>query len=84
MPVCRAGERCEEPAPRVLLRFSRNGATVSARTDARGRYRVRLAPGRYAIRTDQQPFGTTPDPASGRVVRGRFTRVDLRIDTGIR
>jgi hypothetical protein len=83
-PVCRIGKPCEAPAPKVRLFFTRVGATTSILTDAKGFYRVRLAPGTYAVRTDQRPFGTTPQPRTARVVAAQVTRVDFHIDTGIR
>jgi len=84
MPVCRVDVRCEKPAAHVTLRFSRLGKLKSATTDGNGRYRIRLSPGRYAVRTDQCPFGATPRPSTVRVRVGRDIRVDFDIDTGIR
>jgi hypothetical protein len=83
-PVCRVGVPCEEPAAQVTLLFSRNGTSKRSGTDRNGRYRLRLAPGVYSVRTDQRPFGTMPRPASVRVRAGRDIRVDFDIDTGIR
>ena len=85
-PVCVAEQPCSEPAPNVTLLFSRRGH-VAARstTDATGRYRIRLAPGRYQVsRTAQLRIGRGFDPDHVRVLPGRFTTVDFSIDTGIR
>ena len=68
----------------MRLFFTRDGATTSAVTDAKGFYRVRLAAGTYAVRTNQRPFGTMPQPRTARVVAGDVRRVDFHIDTGIR
>jgi len=86
-PVCMVGEPCEEPAPGVVLHIARavTGAAVAhVRTGAGGAYRVRLAPGVYTIRTGGRTLGTILKPVTVRVVRGRFTRQNLSIDTGIR
>jgi hypothetical protein len=83
-PVCRIGTPCSAPAKHVTLFFMRNGVTRSTTTDDRGRYRLRLTAGVYAVRTNQRPFGTTPAPKSVRVRAGLDRRVDFQIDTGIR
>ena len=83
-PVCRVGTPCSAPAKHITLFFTRNGVTRSTTTDARGRYRIRLQAGVYAVKTNQRPFGTTPRPKSVRVRGGLDRRVDFAIDTGIR
>ena len=84
VPVCRVGTPCTAPAKHVTLSFTRNGSTRTTRTDARGRYSIRLPAGLYAVKTDQRPFGTVPQPRTVRVRGGASTRVDFAIDTGIR
>jgi hypothetical protein len=84
MPVCRVGVPCDEPAANVTLLFARDGVTRRTRTDVRGRYRIRLAPGYYSVRTTSRGLGSVVKPARVRVRLHRFTRVDLHIDTGIR
>ena len=83
-PVCRVGIPCSAPAKHVTLYFTRNGSTRSTVTDGRGRYALRLPAGVYAVKTNQRPFGTTPQPRSVRVRAKTRTRVDFDIDTGIR
>ena len=83
-PVCTIGTPCTAPAKHVTLFFTRNGKTATTTTDMRGRYRVRLARGTYAVKTNLRPFGTRPQPAVVRVRAGVDRRVDLSIDTGIR
>ena len=86
MPVCRVDQPCDEPAANVQLLFVRNGVVVSrVRTNATGRYRLALSPGRYAVRLPGKPgIGRIVKPQTARVLRGRYTRVDFSIDTGIR
>jgi hypothetical protein len=86
MPVCMVDQPCDEPAANVRLLFVRNGVVVSrARTSATGWYRVALAPGRYAVRLPGTPaMGRIVKPQTARVLRGRYSRVDFSIDTGIR
>lgn len=83
-PVCQEGVPCEAPA-RVTLVFSRPGHQAArVRTCADGSYRIRLLPGRYAVRTTEPAFERRVEPARVTVLRGRFARADFRIETGIR
>jgi hypothetical protein len=83
-PVCRLGTPCSAPAKHVALSFTRYGSTHSTTTDDRGRYSIRLPAGVYAVKTNQRPFGTVPQPRTVRVRGSQNTRVDFAIDTGIR
>jgi hypothetical protein len=83
-PVCRLGTPCSAPAKNVALSFMRNGTTRSTTTDDRGRYSIHLPAGVYAVKTNQRPFGTVPQPRTVRVRASQSTRVDFAIDTGIR
>jgi len=82
-PVCSQDEPCDGPAPRATLAFTRNGKTISTRTDRHGVYRVTLAPGWYAVRTSVG-IAHTPRPARARVLAGRYRVVSFFADTGIR
>ena len=82
-PVCKVGIPCDEPAANATFLLVRDGQSRRVRTDARGHYRVRLAPGRYLIRKPDWGPGSI-SPSSARVRYGRFTRLNLAIDTGIR
>jgi hypothetical protein len=84
-PVCRANASCDRPATNLRLRFIRNGMTVAAvHTDARGRYRVALRPGRYAVRTERNGLGSIIEPSDVTVPSARYARVNFYRDTGIR
>jgi hypothetical protein len=85
-PVCVVGEPCSAPAKNTTLVFVRKGRVVRrATTNAKGRYRVRLAAGVYAVRLAVKPrIGRGLEPVRARVRPARFVRVDFSIDTGIR
>jgi hypothetical protein len=83
-PVCRVGVSCTAPAAHATLVFSLAGHEATrARTDAKGRYRVTLAPGSYAVRTPRR-FGLRIGPTRVVVRAGVMRRTDFAIDTGIR
>lgn len=70
----------------IRIRGRDGGAARVARTDAAGVYRLSLPPGTYEVTLGPLP-GTefTKDPAATvTIVRGRESRQDFRIDTGIR
>jgi hypothetical protein len=83
-PVC--GTTCTVPARNFKLSFSGHGRTVVAKTDSRGRYRVRLAAGRYVVHAP----GRNISPKSGlqpsvvTVPSGRFAKRNFLYDSGIR
>jgi hypothetical protein len=83
-PVCIEGESCSKPAANVLLHFRRDGR-IAARVETRadGTYRVILKPGRYWVVAPQYKRGTGVAPRTVLVRRGKISRVDLEIDTGI-
>lgn len=85
-PVCLAGKACSKPAHGFKLVFSGGGRTVTAKTDAQGRYRVRLAGGRYLVlaagMTQLPKRGLQPGAVT--VPDARFARRDFVFDPGIR
>lgn len=86
-PVCVVEQPCDEPAPNVTLLFIRNGTViVRTVTNAEGRYRVRLPAGSYGVRRPsvRGSIDRNLEPNHAPVYRGRLTRVDFSIDTGIR
>jgi hypothetical protein len=80
-PVCAAERPCSAPVAGAILQALR-GQTIVAhtKTGRKGRYRLRLSPGRYAIRVVGLRGGgkTTSVRAHG------WTHLDLTFDTGIR
>jgi hypothetical protein len=84
-PVCRVGTPCSKPAPGLSLAFSQHGRRVAAtRTDERGRYRIRLQGGRYAVSVPGTRTGRRVRPSEATAPRRHFTRLDLTYDPGIR
>ena len=89
-PAVRARSRLERYVEAARLPLERAVfdlmAQVAAAVDEQvgGRYRVRLTAGLYAVRTNQRPFGTVPQPRRVRVEAGVDRRVNFAIDTGIR
>jgi hypothetical protein len=79
-PVCRVGVPCDKPAAQVALSFTRLGHTFAAKTDGAGAYRIKLAPGIYAVRASA---GMSMHPRNINV-RGPSTHLNFSIDTGIR
>ncbi len=76
------------PAPEVTLVIYGPGHQEAARvrTDAAGHYRAELPPGSYLIEmAPEEGRGLTKDlPATVTVSEGQETRLDIRVDTGIR
>lgn len=85
-PVCRVGVPCTAPARGAVLVFERNGHVVRrVHVGLHGRYAVRLVPGVYTVAVTPRPrVGSGIRPRRVWVRRGRDSRVDFSIDTGIR
>jgi hypothetical protein len=81
-PVCEANSPCNVPATEAKLTFARPGKNVTVRTDAAGKYSVRLAPGTYTVRSDMG-MSLAPARITVRALKPRL-RKDFAIDTGIR
>ena len=79
-PVCQVGVPCDKPAAQVTLSFTRLGHTVVTKTDSGGGYRIRLAPGIYAVRASA---GMSMRPRNI-YVHAPTTHLSFSIDTGIR
>jgi len=84
MPVCMVGKPCDAPAAHVTLYFARADRVWLARTDASGRYRLRLSAGVYTVTAHQSGPGRGLEPRTVRVYAGRDTRANFHLDTGIR
>ena len=72
-PNCHAGPSCVKPAAHLTLEFVRtrstpNSALAMVTTDARGRYRVSLAPGTWMVKGIQGQIAT-PTKIAVRPVR---------------
>ena len=85
-PVCVAGQSCSAPDPHDVLAFWRGGRRAAVvRTDAHGRYRLKLAPGRYTVTAPRHRGpGRGIAPRRVTVSRGRYVRVNFTLDVGIR
>jgi hypothetical protein len=79
--------------PRALvarLQVTHAGGGPGARTvrsDANGRFVIQLSPGRYVVLGLSKPRSAYPRPPPAvtvRVLSGRFTRITVTYDTGIR
>ena len=66
--MCQTGVPCDEPAANVTFLVIRKGHSHRVTTDAKGRYRIRLAPGRYVISRNNWGLGDVK-PASAVVDR---------------
>jgi hypothetical protein len=54
-------------------------------TDKQGRYSVDLPPGTYRVEMSRSPLGFTKDlPTEVAIAENQETRMDIRLDTGIR
>jgi hypothetical protein len=85
-PVCAEGQSCTAPDKNDVLGFWRNGRRVAtARTNAEGRYRIALRPGRYTVRAKHTgAIGRGLAPTRVVVPRARYARVNFTLDIGIR
>jgi hypothetical protein len=85
-PVCRPGVPCSRPAKDFTLVFVQDGrAVATVTTDERGRYRIALPAGRYAVRAETaRPRRHGLDPGTATVSGDGFTRRDFKYDVGIR
>jgi hypothetical protein len=85
-PVEREGEQCVKPYKATLhiRKRSSHRLVVTVRSGEDGRFRARLAPGRYVIEpVSERPFPHAA-PVTVSVKRHRFTRVTIVYDSGIR
>ena len=85
-PVCIAGQPCTAPDAHDVLAFWRGTKRIAtATTGIDGGFRVALVPGLYRITLPHRVGArATVSPAQIRVLRGRFVRVAIRVDVGIR
>jgi hypothetical protein len=81
-PVCPRRALCAAPASNVAMTFVRGSVVRHVRTNLRGRYSIKLAPGTYRVRISTARFGYSPRIVTVR--RERVSTLNIRIDTGIR
>src|SRR5262249_7736106 len=85
-PVCQTGTSCSRPARHFKLLFGARGHTVTATTNANGRYRVQLAGGSYTVRA--AAANTSPkhglQPRTVRVPSSGFAPRNFVYDSGVR
>jgi hypothetical protein len=81
-PVCQVQMPCTAPYGHATLVFSRSAVTKKVTTDATGKYRIALPAGRWSLRIQSSRFGWTPRTVL--VPSGRYARMNVDVDTGIR
>jgi hypothetical protein len=81
-PVCQPKSPCTTPAAGIHLTFVRGSVVRHTRTNRRGRYSIRLAPGRYTVRV--AAAGASYSPRKVTVRARRMSVLNIDIDTGIR
>jgi hypothetical protein len=83
-PVCEVGVPCSKPAANIQLRFTHGSRYYTIRTDAKGRYGIKLPRGTYTVQiVPPRTIGTGVKPRTF-VARGTTQRLDFDVDTGIR
>lgn len=86
-PVCMANEPCDDAPFSAGFTVRQNDRVVARfRSDAEGRFEIRLAPGSYTIVPDSDAPLMQPSAQTKEVVVGAvgLTTVRLDFDTGIR
>ncbi|MEP6476541.1 MAG: carboxypeptidase-like regulatory domain-containing protein [Actinomycetota bacterium] len=87
-PVMQVGSPCPDAPSVATVRVLLNGDEVaSGRSDEDGSFRIPVAPGDYtveAVPVEQTGIVTTASQPRVVVTAGRYTRVDLSLDSGIR
>lgn len=80
MPVCHSNVPCTRPAKDTLLTFSRDGRSVSTRTNSQGHYQVKLHTGTWSLHAG---VGRKVTPTQ-LIVHVGLDHLNITIDTGIR
>jgi hypothetical protein len=86
-PVVRADQPCPDRPISARITVTQQGTTVaSLLSAASGAYRVALPPGTYLVRATNASGSALPRPVSASVTvqAGRYTPLNLRMDSGIR
>ena len=82
-PVCQAEQPCSAPAAGMTLTFTRGSVVKTVVTSSKGAYRIRLAPGVYAVHIARNRIARV-SPLTVTVRSGVLVRRNFVIDTGIR
>ena len=84
-PLERPGVPATSPVRRVAVEALRgNQVMATAYTDKAGRYKLRLQPGTYLIRTQSDKYLSRQASKTVTLSRGQKLTVNLAFDTGIR
>ena len=87
-PVVQEGVPCPDKPLAATIRVRKAGGRVvaTAHSGEEGRFRVRLAPGRYVLEPVSPNAGVPPyaAPLTVRVRSHRFTEITVSYDSGIR
>ncbi len=85
-PVCRSGTTCTAPFGAGFSVRQGDRVVLTFRSDASGRFEVRLAPGTYLVVPDPDAPIISPGSQVKQVVVGtaELTHVQLEFDTGLR
>lgn len=85
-PVQRADSPCPDSPyeARIQVRDSSGKVVVTFISNADGTFRIDVAPGRYTLVPQSGMPLPHAEPVDVTVVEGRYTRVDIAYDSGIR
>lgn len=85
-PVVQQGQECpDRPYQAVITVKSPSGArVVQFQTDENGEFHVPLAPGEYILQPESRDGITLANELTFSVLAGRFTRLIVTYDSGIR
>lgn len=85
-PVVQQGQECpDQPYQATLTVLHRDGIQVAQfQTDAQGRFSVPLVPGEYILHPESPNGIPFANDQSFVVETGRFTRITVHYDSGIR
>ena len=85
-PVVQEGQECpDQPYQAALTVNNPNGGKiVQVQADAQGRFKIPLAPGDYILHPESPNGIPSASEQSFRVEAGKFTRIVVNYDSGIR
>ncbi len=85
-PVVHAGKSCERGYRATIAVYTATGHHLvrTFRSGSTGRFRARVAPGRYVLEGTTTGLPRSQAPIAVTVKRHRFAKLTFRFDTGIR